>query len=307
MVDEVRTRLARHDYVAVQVSELGTAPALPPALSTPIVYDAHNCESTLLQRRAGIEQPPLSWILAFEARQIRQYESAVLTRCNLVLVTSPQDGDDLEALVPGRPKHVVPSAVDYARFTSVRSVSPEPLTLLVTGSMTWRPNVQGLRWFEHQVLPRLDRRMSAPPRVLVAGRMHRSLIGELNRRGRLEAVPNPHSMMPSLSAATAVVVPVLASSGTRLRILEAWAAGRPVATTRAGAFGLPAVADRDLLVADHPDDLAACLARLLLDRGLARRLREAGLAQARQHNLTWVREEVQAAYATLLDPERSAA
>src|SRR5262249_13570979 len=59
------------------------------------------------------------------------------------------------------------------------------------------------------------------------------------------------------------VVPVLAGSGTRVKILEAWAACLPVVSTSLGAEGLDATHGLHLLLADRPAEFAASISELL--------------------------------------------
>src|SRR5262249_44803226 len=66
-----------------------------------------------------------------------------------------------------------------------------------------------------------------------------------------------------LALARAAVVPLLTGSGTRLKILEAWAAGLPVVSTTIGAEGLSTRHGVHLLVADTAPDFAQAVSRLL--------------------------------------------
>jgi glycosyltransferase involved in cell wall biosynthesis len=68
------------------------------------------------------------------------------------------------------------------------------------------------------------------------------------------------------------IVPLRAGGGTRLKILEAMALGRPVVTTRIGCEGLDVVDGEHLLVADNPQDFANCIIRLLKDKSLYKRI-----------------------------------
>jgi glycosyltransferase involved in cell wall biosynthesis len=82
------------------------------------------------------------------------------------------------------------------------------------------------------------------------------------------------------------VVPVLAGSGTRIKIIEAWAAGLPVISTTIGAEGLPATPGEHLLIADTVDEFLAAIEELVGNPGLAQRLASNGrLLYERQ--LTW--------------------
>ena len=81
---------------------------------------------------------------------------------------------------------------------------------------------------------------------------------------------------PFIAAADVVVVPLRIGSGTRLKILEALAMGRPVVTTRIGAEGLDLVDGEHVLIADGPTAFAAAVDRVLADDRLAAQLGERG-------------------------------
>jgi glycosyltransferase involved in cell wall biosynthesis len=263
MREHVAKRLKRYPYAAIQV-DLPMLAALPPGDTIPVVYNAHNCESALLSRRARTEPPHLAAILAIDAMRVRRQERGLIDRSALVAICAESDLTDFERFVPGvRAKAaIVPNGVDVEGYAAVRAERPEPRTVLVTGSMDWRPNVLGLRWFLNDGLAHLRARV--PDVILrVAGRMEPALVAELQRYPNVEAIPNPASMEPHLADATVIAAPIVASSGTRLRILEAWAAGRPVVTTTAGAFGLECLPGREVLVYDEPVAFAEGIAGLL--------------------------------------------
>jgi glycosyltransferase involved in cell wall biosynthesis len=268
----VADRLGRFPYVAIQ-TDLPMRAALPRLDAIPIIYNAHNCESALLSRRAETEAPPVRAALMLDAMRVRAQEHALIDRAALVATCAEQDLADFERFVPGvRSKAaIIANGVDLAHYRPIRSAVSDTSTVLITGSMDWRPNVVGLRWFLRHVLPRL--RASMPFVVVrVAGRMSADLEAELIGHPNVEAVPNPLSMNEHLAAATVVAAPIVASSGTRLRILEAWAAGRPVMTTTAGAFGLNCRPGVELMIRDEPaafaDGLVALLSSESARRGL---------------------------------------
>jgi glycosyltransferase involved in cell wall biosynthesis len=292
----VANRLGRHPYAAIQV-DLPMQGALPRRDAIPIVYNAHNCESALLARRAATEPPHARAALIFDERRVRRQERALAERAALVAACAHQDLHDFERFVPGvRAKTaIVPNGVDVRSYEPIRSVPSEPQTVLISGSMDWRPNVVGLRWFLRGVLPRLRARVPDVV-VRVAGRMNADLVAELQRYPNVEAVPNPPSMEPHLAAATAVAAPIVASSGTRLRILEAWAAGRAVMTTAAGAFGLDCTPGRELMIRDEPAAFADGLASMLVSPGLRAALVETAAARVEAYDWQAVGTALLAAY-----------
>jgi glycosyltransferase involved in cell wall biosynthesis len=81
---------------------------------------------------------------------------------------------------------------------------------------------------------------------------------------------------PWLARAQAVVVPLRAGGGTRLKILEAMAMARPVVSTTMGSEGLDVTDGEHLLVADSPDAFATAVIRLLERRDVAEQLANRG-------------------------------
>ncbi len=197
----VADRLGRFPYVAIQ-TDLPMRAALPRLDAIPIVYNAHNCESALLSRRALTESPPARVALMFDAMRVRSQERALIDRAALVATCAEGDLADFERFAPGiRSKAaIVANGVDIAHYAPLRSVQPDPCTVLITGSMDWRPNVLGLRWFLRTGLPRL-RAIIPFVVVRVAGRMSPALEAELQRYPNVEAVANPASMDEHLAAA----------------------------------------------------------------------------------------------------------
>ncbi|NYI04597.1 glycosyltransferase family 4 protein [Allostreptomyces psammosilenae] len=173
---------------------------------------------------------------------------------------------------------VVACAADAARLDAGRTVvvpntyparPPVPrsagcgATILFQGSFDWAPNAHAARWLTGEILPRIRARVP-DARVVLAGRS----------TPEVDALAGPHvtvtgavpSMTPYLRAADLVVVPLRVGSGTRIKILEAFAHGVPVVSTTIGAEGLDVVAGEHLAVADTADGLARHCVDLLTDR-----------------------------------------
>jgi glycosyltransferase involved in cell wall biosynthesis len=237
----------------------------------PFVYNAHNTEYVLLERRAAVESGFLQRaFVRVDAMRLKPIERRVVRAALATLACSADDVSELVALAPqARDKaFVVPNGVDISRYAETFATAPQSQkpTILVTGRFDWRPNRVGLDWFVADVLPLLRERLgSGTFEVRIAGRMSPDQEREL--RALPDVVPsrNPADMRDELARARIVAAAILASSGTRLRILEAWAAGRPVVTTPAGAFGLPHASGNELYAVDGPGAFVSALAELLHD------------------------------------------
>jgi glycosyltransferase involved in cell wall biosynthesis len=270
----------------------------------PFIFNAHNTEYELQLRRATYISQPARTLLRFEASRTKRLEADFVRRALLTAACSAEDRDELRRLAPSARERIaiVPNGVDVARYAAVAASIPASRTILVTGSFDWQPNVVGLEWFMSDVLPALRARSTALD-VRVAGRMSDALAAKLTARG-VTAVPRPADMRDELRGARIVLAPILPSSGTRLRILEAWAAGRPVATTASGAFGLR-YASGDLLVADDAPGLAAAAIRLLDTEELWTSVRAGGLERAADYDWQTIGERFLTELASALGAQRS--
>jgi glycosyltransferase involved in cell wall biosynthesis len=281
----VRELVARNRYRLVMF-DLPMYGALPPG-APPLVYHAHNCETALFARRLELERLPLRALLRADARRLRAIESEAAARASCLLCCSQEDVSDLAALADDVSERAIVAAngVDVARYETVRMQTPPGGRILITGSFTWRPNQLGLEWFTSNVVPRLEERAAGFPfEIHVAGRMSPAYAARISKHPRIVAVPNPPDMRSELTWASVVAVPVLASSGTRLRILEAWAAGRPVVTTEAGAFGLEVWPGSDIAVYAEAKPFADALWGLLKNVRARASLAAAGTARSRDYD-----------------------
>jgi glycosyltransferase involved in cell wall biosynthesis len=167
--------------------------------------------------------------------------------------------------------HVVPNGVECGAYSSIPAGQRlgTPLILYV-GSLSWGPNASAARYLVREVLPRV-RQDIADARVRVIGRNPPADLLELAAQPGVEVLPNVDHIQPHLREAHVVAVPLEAGGGSRLKILEAFAAGVPVVSTPVGSEGLSVCDGEHLLVAPR-EELAEAVVRLLRDRPLADRI-----------------------------------
>ncbi len=268
MADALRARAARGRIL--WISRLAMAQYLPlaRALGYRIVLDEHNVESTLLLGGAfsQLGNGPVSSLKAlpslFIAAQCSYYEGQFCSQSDAIVATSDIDASRLTKLVPGKRVHVIPNSVDCTDYEAIRS-NPGT-TLFFSGILNSASNVEGLMWFIDEILPRVRAHMgSALPRIVVAGANPTSYITGRLRAAGVELYTNPPSILPFLAEAAVVFAPMKSGSGSRVKILEAMAAGRAVVSTPKGAEGLVLAPSYDIWIADRPDAFASGIVSLL--------------------------------------------
>ncbi len=215
------------------------------------------------------------------ARRAEEEEADVLPTWDRVYVCSEMDRDDL--VQRGcRQARVLPNAV-----RSLRTLPPPrhggAFTFLFVGTLSYYPNEDGVRYFCEHVLPVIRGRAPRAVRVVVVGFGANPSLAPLAAMPEVELVGHVPDVTPYYDAADVVIVPLRAGGGTRIKILEAFAYGRPVVSTPQGCEGIPACDGNHLLLAHTVQDLAEQCLRLLNDRTLAERLVENATVLVRDH------------------------
>jgi glycosyltransferase involved in cell wall biosynthesis len=151
----------------------------------------------------------------------------------------------------------------------------ESRRLVYAGSVTFPPNLDAVRFYVTQVLPKV--REALPGATLfVTGSTGDAPIADLIGRPGVVFTGHVSDVRSEVAKSGVCVVPLRIGGGTRLKILEALALGVPVVSTVKGAEGLELAEGRELLIADSAKALAEATVRVLADEGLAARLSAAG-------------------------------
>lgn len=237
------------------------------------ILDLHNVESALYRGLAACERWPASWALRNFASACEDLERRWLPRYSLTLAASEPDAQRTLAIAPGARVKVHPNTIPLTPQPDV----PERQAVAFSGNLAYRPNQTAVRYFREWVWPALRARY---PKLVwrLIGRNPEAVAQYVAGDGRIECTGPVADAVEALASAQVAVAPLLAGSGTRLKLLEAWAAGRAVVSTRLGAEGLPVRDGEHLLLADGAQAFLAAVIRLLDDPQERRRLGQAGRA-----------------------------
>jgi len=264
------------EFDLVQVEHTHLGPLLPNRRSNSWSLDIHQLASRRSAQQMDIAlNSRHRWLSDRERQKAERFERLMAGQFDLVTVPSAEDAAGL----PGNVR-VVPNGVDLEAFTAA-PLPPEP-RLVFTGLLHWFANVDGLTWFCDEVLPRVRERITAVS-LEVVGRNPGDRIARLGRLPGVSVHANVPRVQPHLERARLAIVPLRIGSGTRLKALEAMAAGRPVVGTTIGLEGLGIENGREAVIEDDAQQMAAVIVDLLNDDARSRRIGAAGraLAEAR--------------------------
>ncbi len=247
------------------------------------VLDLHNIESRLHQRCAEVE----GRAAAFAHRVFRdaslELERTWLPRFTQLLAVSEGDAELARAIAPGARITVYPNAIPLAPLP----LRADEEVIVFSGNLEYHPNRSAVRFFRNEIWPLLREPW---PRLIwrLVGKNPNSVRQFTSGDPRIEVQGQVDDAIRELARARVAVVPLLAGSGTRVKILEAWAAGLPVVSTTVGAEGLPARDGEHLLIADGSRAFAGAVSRLLKCSSLRENLGQAGRLLL-EKEFTWER------------------
>jgi polysaccharide biosynthesis protein PslH len=197
----------------------------------------------------------------YNAFGFKRLEDHMLRRVDLTFVPSERERMEVRERHEGIAVEVLPNGVDSV------AIRPLPFSesrqLLFVGSLSYLPNVEGILYFATRVLPELRRRFPDLS-LLIVGRTPSDAVKSLQGINGVEVVGEVPDLEPYYRRSALCVVPLRAGSGTRLKVLEAMAYGRPVVSTGLGCEGLDVEHRRNLLIADQPDEIADAVTELLV-------------------------------------------
>jgi glycosyltransferase involved in cell wall biosynthesis len=229
-----------------------------------LVYDAHNVYVAVAEE------------LELDAAAVRTRETVAVTSIDDLWVCSEEDADRIRGEYPfSAPIHVVPNGIDTDYYSRIRArglrAPREVITMLFVGSYWYEPNRIAAELLLDEIVPAVRARSGVDVRLLLVGAAPSPAMLASKDPGLTVAGRVP-DVRPYLSLADAIVVPLRHGGGTRLKLLEAFAACRPVVATAKAAEGIDVRDGVHLLVREQTDDIADAVVELWRQPDLAERL-----------------------------------
>ncbi len=258
-----------------------------------LVLDCHNVETLVARELAtsgfgtGLSAKLTRDVLP---PRVAEIEKRATQNVDQLWVCSEADADDMRAEHGTQtPIHVVPNAIDVSRFASVRELrkarahSPKGPQVFYPGMYRYEPNAIAAEYLIEEIFPRLLAKYPHAVLKLVGAWPTESMLAAAKREPQIRVAGAVPDIRPHFADADALVVPVLQGGGTRLKVLEAFAAMLPVVSTPKGVEGLDVVDGKQFLAAADPEAFVERAIELWSDPLLAANLSEAGFETVRRY------------------------
>jgi glycosyltransferase involved in cell wall biosynthesis len=271
----LRDLIRQQTFDIIQIEGLEMAPYLdvirPNRKDAVLVYDAHNAEHALQKRIAhqdstSLKRMPYAVYSSVQTMHLTRLERRACDHTDLVIACSEADAAHLRGLGIQTPVEVISNAIytRQYRLAGRPDASIVRPSLVFTGKMDFRPNVDAALWFTDEVLPLIRKEIPQTHFTIVGKNPHARLEALAGRAGVTLTgfVPD---VQPYIRAADVFVAPLRMGSGTRFKLLEAMAMSRAIVSTTLGAEGLEVQNKYHLYLADSPQDFADAVLLLLQD------------------------------------------
>jgi glycosyltransferase involved in cell wall biosynthesis len=241
----------------------------------PVLMATHNVESQIWARRARHAGNPFAKVF-FRSQEwkMRRFEQRALLRASAATVVTSLELSTLRNWGVTN-INLVPNGVD------LESCSPAPEAeaedeLLFLASLDWYPNLDALGYFVKNILPTVRARRPSVHLRIVGRKPAKSVIEQYSCLPGIDFVGEVSDVRSYVHRATVIIVPLRIGGGSRIKILEALAAGKAVISTTIGAEGLDVISGEHLLIADSPEEFAGGVEELLVSTRLRRLLGDNG-------------------------------
>ena len=237
-----------------------------------VVMRAHNVEHKIWERIAKETKFFIKrWYINHLAKTLKEYELNALETVDGIAAITRKDAAFFRKYC-SKPIIDIPYGVYPEEFTPKSEIEGRPKFYHI-GSMNWMPNEEGIRWFIDEVLPKTVEKV--PTFVYhLAGRNMPEWLTELNNPNVdvIGEVPDAKAFVAENDVA---IVPLLAGSGIRIKIIESMAMGKTVITTRVGAEGILYKEDENIIIAENKAKMVEAIRSINANPEIAVRIGQA--------------------------------
>ena len=237
--------------------------------NAPVILRTHNVEWQIWQKLASEEKNIIKkWYFNSLFEKLKEYEEKVMNLVDGIVTITNQDFEFFKSAGCKVPIITVPFGIDISKYNPTESKYPD--SLFYIGALDWLPNLQGIEWFLKNVWDKILAKFPNTQFHIAGRNMPDSLRNNNNKNIVFHGeVENAKNFMQQYDL---MLVPLLAGSGVRIKIIEGMALGKAIITTSTGIEGIECNFGSDVLVADSPEQFADAVNKCLADKEIKKQL-----------------------------------
>lgn len=274
---EVKDELSKEKYDLIHAEAFYVMPHLP-RTNIPNILVEQTIEYQVYKHYVDTEVP---WFLKpvymVDILKLRYWEKYFWRKTTRLIAVSEDDKKIMQKEIPGIKVEVIPNGVDAEYFAKKEVSKKVPPRILYLGNFKWIQNLEALNILVEKVWPKV--RKAFPSAYLwVVGRDIPNSVLDMakDKETNIEVTEAIHDPRDAYHGSSVMVLPIVGSGGTRLKVIEAMASALPVVSTENGIGGLGLVSGKHALVSNSINEIARYTVELLKDPKRAQRIGKAG-------------------------------
>lgn len=227
-----------------------------------VILRTHNIEHQIWSSLAkNTTFLPKKWYLNKLAEQLKQYELEKCQEVDGIVSITENDARFFEKINPAVKTTSIPPIIT----TKAEEADYNLSDFYFLGAMDWQPNIEGIQWFIQKVIPE----GLTETQFYLAGK---SLNKNEYKHPGIVNLGEIENAMDFIKAHGICLIPLHSGSGLKIKLLENMALGKPIITTTEGARGVGVQHEKEVLIADHPDDFRKQMNKLSQNKELRQSL-----------------------------------
>lgn len=282
----IKKELETNKYDVIHAETFYVMPHIPNT-KVPIILVEPTIEFSVYGHYAENEVPwILRFIYMFDVIKLKFWEKYYWKRASKLFAVSEEDKQIMEKEMPGIDVGIIPNGVDVSYFDQKKVVKKKPQRILYHGDYKWMQNVEAVNILIKDIWPLIKKEVKGS-KLWISGRSIPEKVKELTKNDTdIEITESIRDNRDVFKAASVLVVPIMSPGGTRLKVLEAMAAGLPVVSTPVGVAGLDIVSGTHALVSSDVKELASMAIKILKNKDLSNNLSNSG-KEFVKNNFDW--------------------
>lgn len=272
-------------YDIIQLESIFSAvylPVIKKYSDAKIVLSAHNIEHQIWQRIISHEKNlSKKYYLIIQSKRLKKFEESIFKAVDGITAVTEQDKQHILSVASDKPVVVTPNGMDMKKFAVTPIEQQDIHTIFFLGSLDWIPNQQGVVWFLDNVWPKVLESKSRLQLVIAGKKIPEWMKNRKDKNTRFYSdVPDTKELYHQYAV---MIVPLLAGSGIRVKIIEGMAYGKCIVSTSVGAEGVPYTHGRNIIIADTPEDFVQAIIRLVHHPEEIQQIQQEARRLAEQH------------------------
>jgi polysaccharide biosynthesis protein PslH len=277
--------LTEYEYDVIHAETFYVFPHIPAKTSVPSILVEQTIEYQVYLHYVIHEAPfYLKPLFLLDVLKLQFWEKYYWKKTDRLVAVSPEDKKIMQELIRDIEVDIIPNGVDTKYYVEkkVQKKTP-PRVLYGVTNFEWLQNLEAVNILLDEVWPKVSKGFPAAKLWLAGRKIPQKFVDLAKKRNDIEITESIDDSRDAYLGSTVMVTPIRGSGGTRLKILEALAAGLPIVSTTVGVAGLDLTNKKHALISDNYDTLVDYTIDLLKDPKRAKEIGNAGQEFVRKH------------------------